>query len=750
MNIQNEKRSRGLILHQLMPGAVLVDTPEGVFQIGAPFDAFKRMLRVTKTNHLPIPYILVAPEKSATMEMALWAPEFYVLHHLFLLGSAFSQLTIPKKVRLLVNEEHIPLARQSLIESITGPSPNQMRRWRRNGKRVMHSREIEMLTRLSDHMAIKRADGTPAPIDDFVEFAPIADNQRFTVLPNVTVTSLGGNRFRIAYRDETAEVDIGVQNAAPPLFQIDIPEAPLPRDTLGIVPLGNRSGFSTIGPNTGFLIWVNGHPVIFDGPYGTVPTLKSLGVHPNEIKAIVVSHVHEDHIGALMELVLLPHRPMILTSEPIYRSIVTKLAIYLDRPPREIPSYINYVQIHPGHQRRLLGADFNFFYTAHPIPTLGLRVSLPQDDGTEASLLISGDTYNLKGLQDMHRKGVVSRSMYKRLSEIVPAEKQDNALYLIDAGQSIIHGDDMEWADNPNDILFYHTDTISDHKDQPHAIAELGKQYTLLPQTQLPPLLYDRISEALHFDNLQDSSWIRTLMNSGKIRTFTAGSKIIRQGEQLTNDSDHFFVILSGTARVFLPSTPQAPLADLGPGEFFGEIAVLTGSERTATVEAISPLEAFEIPGSIFSEFVESNNLLPTFQRVWKHRTAIDRASLFRRLNARARNLISMSSKLHMANNGDIVFESGHISKNFFLVVKGAVEITAENGQPIHISATAEDPFFGTLTPLDDQSLRTARVTAIADDTEILSVPASRIRRLYEEAPIFRYSVAVALSKAIG
>ena len=334
---QSKKKQKGLTIHQLMPGAVLVDTPEGVFQIGAPFDAFKRMLRVTKNNYLPIPYILVAPEKSAAYEMALWAPEFYVLHHLFLLGSAFSTLTTPRKVRLLVNADHIPLARQSLVESIVGPSAAQMRRWRRNGKRLMHSREIDMLTRLSDHMAIKRRDGSIAPIEDFVEFEAITGNKRLAILPNAGITPLGDERFKIDYRGEEHEIDISVPSAIPPLYSIGIPEAPLPRDTLGIVPIGNRSGFSTIGPNTGFLLWVNGHAVMFDGPYGTVPTLKSLGVHPNEIKAIIVSHVHEDHIGALVELVLLPHRPMILTAEPINRTIVSKPALYLGRPPREIP-----------------------------------------------------------------------------------------------------------------------------------------------------------------------------------------------------------------------------------------------------------------------------------------------------------------------------------------------------------------------------------------------------------------------------
>jgi CRP/FNR family transcriptional regulator, cyclic AMP receptor protein len=48
-----------------------------------------------------------------------------------------------------------------------------------------------------------------------------------------------------------------------------------------------------------------------------------------------------------------------------------------------------------------------------------------------------------------------------------------------------------------------------------------------------------------------------------------------------------FFVILEGKAGV---EREGQPLAELGPGDFFGEIALLEDDRRTATVVATSPM----------------------------------------------------------------------------------------------------------------------------------------------------------------
>jgi CRP/FNR family transcriptional regulator, cyclic AMP receptor protein len=63
-----------------------------------------------------------------------------------------------------------------------------------------------------------------------------------------------------------------------------------------------------------------------------------------------------------------------------------------------------------------------------------------------------------------------------------------------------------------------------------------------------------------------------------------AGAVLARQG-----DFGHeFFVIIDGTAEVL---RGDEPIAELGPGEFFGEMALLDEERRIATVRALSPMK---------------------------------------------------------------------------------------------------------------------------------------------------------------
>jgi len=57
------------------------------------------------------------------------------------------------------------------------------------------------------------------------------------------------------------------------------------------------------------------------------------------------------------------------------------------------------------------------------------------------------------------------------------------------------------------------------------------------------------------------------------------------------------FVILEGTVEVELPNDP--PVA-LGPGEFFGELSLLTDSPRLARVRAVTPVRGLAIDRAAF------------------------------------------------------------------------------------------------------------------------------------------------------
>lgn len=79
----------------------------------------------------------------------------------------------------------------------------------------------------------------------------------------------------------------------------------------------------------------------------------------------------------------------------------------------------------------------------------------------------------------------------------------------------------------------------------------------------------------------------------------------LRKGYLLTREGrlgHEFLVLIEGTARV---TRKGRKLADLGSGDWLGEIALLTRAPRTATVTATSPVRALVIADRDFRTVVK-------------------------------------------------------------------------------------------------------------------------------------------------
>lgn len=68
-------------------------------------------------------------------------------------------------------------------------------------------------------------------------------------------------------------------------------------------------------------------------------------------------------------------------------------------------------------------------------------------------------------------------------------------------------------------------------------------------------------------------------------------------------DADSFFVVLDGEADV---ATPTGTHIRLGPGRFFGEMALLDDGPRTATVTAATDMQVMRISRRRFSQLLEA------------------------------------------------------------------------------------------------------------------------------------------------
>ena len=81
---------------------------------------------------------------------------------------------------------------------------------------------------------------------------------------------------------------------------------------------------------------------------------------------------------------------------------------------------------------------------------------------------------------------------------------------------------------------------------------------------------------------------------------FSPPSTIVREGQP----AESFFLVERGTAKVLVDGEEKGTL---GPGGYFGEIALIDGRPRSATVEAITQVSLIELPSAAFLRLVESD-----------------------------------------------------------------------------------------------------------------------------------------------
>ncbi len=88
-------------------------------------------------------------------------------------------------------------------------------------------------------------------------------------------------------------------------------------------------------------------------------------------------------------------------------------------------------------------------------------------------------------------------------------------------------------------------------------------------------------------------------------KSFTRSSTIIAAGDP----SDALYIVISGRLKVMMSDDEgrEVILAILGPGEFFGEMALLDDETRSATVIAIEPCELLSIAKSDFKRCLAEN-----------------------------------------------------------------------------------------------------------------------------------------------
>ncbi len=121
---------------------------------------------------------------------------------------------------------------------------------------------------------------------------------------------------------------------------------------------------------------------------------------------------------------------------------------------------------------------------------------------------------------------------------------------------------------------------------------------------------------------------IQELLPSVRTRQFEPGEVVFRAGDP----GDALFVVAGGAVQVIANSsgggaTGQAAIATLGVGHAFGEMALLSGGPRTATVRAVETANLLEIGKRDFERLIASNAEVARAVRRLSHDRAISNLS---------------------------------------------------------------------------------------------------------------------------
>ena len=200
-----------------------------------------------------------------------------------------------------------------------------------------------------------------------------------------------------------------------------------------------------------------------------------------------------------------------------------------------------------------------------------------------------------------------------------------------------------------------------------------------------------KLREIPFFAEINESK-LSTLASYFEFRRCEAGEVICRQGDE----ANGFSVLVSGEVRVSVagPGGGQVTLNTLKEGDWFGEIALVQNTLRTATLTSITPCLLLYLSSSRFLTFLTLAPELKQrlFDSIISRRTAnslkaIPLFSFLARMEGGARTFDEQKLQLlgemftfEDYRSNHVVFEEGDRADAFYIIQKGTVGVYARRG----------------------------------------------------------------------
>ncbi len=261
------------------------------------------------------------------------------------------------------------------------------------------------------------------------------------------------------------------------------------------------------------------------------------------------------------------------------------------------------------------------------------------------------------------------------------------------------------------------------------------------------PLLRDKFKKMPGFRNVNDA--IALLQKNVpllaqitplQLREFLLDSEILtpRAGDKVFERNDYtntFFSIVAGEVQVVVDAAADKRIS-LRQGEFFGEMGLISGRRRTASVVADNGCVLIETPRRSMNRLIQSVEAV---------KREIDKVFIARAIQSRftpesgmekLRDVVETARVEHF-KAGDVVFNEGEVGDCLHMIRRGSLTISRNiGGKEVVLSYVAAGNYVGEMALLGDSRRSATARAAIA--TETIRLEGEAFKQLIKRDPILR------------
>lgn len=634
----------------LARGGYLIETSIGNIQVGAPPETIKDTMVMEKgvPEYFVLPFELFNWDKGINQADI----EFPIYYNFFIKK---------KKTHIICTRDQAKRLVIALQEAVFGP------------------KKVDLQQDVLPDIAAPEIDKELAffkhgmKYTDFLGFIYFDDNK--CRIADVEISFGDNHHYIIKDKGETlASVPSSIKYQAKYDIGLKLPE-PYKPPLFGVTCLGPSHGFDPNENTSGFIIWLNHSGIMVDPPVNSTEWLEDSNVNPKLIDSIILTHCHADHDAGTFQKILEEGRITIYSTKTVIDSFLRKYSALCDEPVSYLKKLFNFQKVYIREPLYIHGGEFRFQYSLHSIPSIGFTLKF-QDQ----SFVYSSDHQADPNVQkDMLDKGALTRDRYDELQNF----PWDSNVIYHESGIAPLHTPIKYLNSLPKDtqkrLVIYHIAKKDFPKETDLRLAAFGIENTLYFETKSPHYesAYRVLDTLKHLDFFNSLSVEKvqeffTIINMEK---FKKDEYVIRKGTR----GEKFYIIISGNVRV----KAEKLLSDkiLGIYEYFGEVALITRSMRTADIIAGTDVEFFTIERNKFLSFIAGTAFETTLMRLIKNRSSetwniFVSSPYFQRLsNYQKAWLESILSPVEYKGPG-ILIEEEKMVPAIYIVRKGKVDVS--------------------------------------------------------------------------